>query len=386
MLRTRLPSHLQLEQSRKMRLLITVPDLALEAGGPARSSLRTAEAVADLGIPVALAYRDDGRARLTPGNKVCDYPITEAPTRSLRGYLSHRRGLSAAIRDFKPSLVYDFGVWLPQNIASYQATQSARLPWISSTRGMLEPWSLHHKSVKKKVAWLLYQKHMLLNAAAIITTSPGERTNVLRLLPRSEVWIIPNGVDLPASASDAHSGPRQALYLSLINAKKQPDVLVRAWARVRPSGWRLVIAGPGDAGYRQMLANMIGHLGLSSVVELKDAAYGEDKEKLFRTSHLFVLPTQSENFGNAIAEALAHGLPVITTTGTPWECLAEEGAGWWVAATETEISSALQLACNSPPETLKKMGAAGKAIAKRYSWSSTAHRLIENIESRYSQI
>ena len=109
--------------------------------------------------------------------------------------------------------------------------------------------------------------------------------------------------------------------------------------------------------------------GLESDFEFPGLVVGEQKERCFAEADIFILPTYSENFGIAVAEALARGLPVITTTGAPWEDLVVHDCGWWVTPDVDGIASALSLAMSLPQSTLAAMGARGvKLVQEKYSW------------------
>ena len=357
-----------------MRLLITIPNLAQASGGPSISAVRTAESCAELGATVALAFVADARPANLPGPAVRQLAIRGNGA----ALLASLRGQVAA---FSPDVIYDFGVWRTPNLASFLAARIAGIPWVCSPRGMLEPWALGSKSWKKRLGWLTYQRPVLRHAHALVSTSVQEQDNLRALLPDVPIWVVPNGVDLPQPGTAAAPRPRQALFLSRLDPKKQPDQLLRAWARARPADWRLVLAGPAAPAYREMLGGLVTSLGLQATVDLRDAVYAQEKDRLFRESDLFVLPTLSENFGIAIAEALSYGLPVITTTEVPWSEIAEHGCGWIVPPTQPALEMALAQACALPAGSLRTMGDRGRELAQRYSWSSAAQRLLTNFES-----
>jgi glycosyltransferase involved in cell wall biosynthesis len=101
------------------------------------------------------------------------------------------------------------------------------------------------------------------------------------------------------------------------------------------------------------------------------------KKSAFFDAELFVLPTHSESFGIVVAEALAHGLPVLTTTGAPWSILPESGCGWWVDPTVDGIAEGLRQATILDPEILQAMGAKGRALViTEFGWNRVADRIL----------
>ena len=91
---------------------------------------------------------------------------------------------------------------------------------------------------------------------------------------------------------------------------------------------------------------------------------------------LFVLPTQSENFGIAIAEALAAGLPVITTKGAPWAGLHEKNCGWWIETNLEDLDETLLNAMNLPALELQEMGKRAKSwMQSEYSWQECGRKM-----------
>ena len=137
-------------------------------------------------------------------------------------------------------------------------------------------------------------------------------------------------------------------------------MLIEAWARVRPQGWCLQIAGPDEAGCQgSSWKRRSTTAGLSAVVSFLGPVEGPRKQAAFLEADLFVLPTRSESFGMGIAEALAHGLPVLTTTGAPWPMLVEHGCGWWVEPTVDGIAEGLRDATSRDADALRAMGDEG---------------------------
>jgi len=93
------------------------------------------------------------------------------------------------------------------------------------------------------------------------------------------------------------------------------------------------------------------------------------------------LPSHSESFGMAVAEALAHGVPVLTTSGAPWSLVQETGCGWWVQPTVDGIADGLRHATSLDRETLLKMGEKGRSLVSReFGWKRIANLMLSTYE------
>jgi glycosyltransferase involved in cell wall biosynthesis len=87
-------------------------------------------------------------------------------------------------------------------------------------------------------------------------------------------------------------------------------------------------------------------------------------------------PSIIENFGNVVAEALAHRVPVIASTGTPWDGLRERSCGWWIAPTVEGLAGALRAALQAEPAELQAMGERGWRWMT-FSWPAFARRMAD---------
>ena len=122
--------------------------------------------------------------------------------------------------------------------------------------------------------------------------------------------------------------------------------------------------------------------GLEQVVSFTGPLADGMKKSAFFDADLLVLPTHSESFGIVVAEALAHGLPVLTTTGAPWSILPESGCGWWVDATVDGIAEGLRQATILDPEALWSMGAKGRVLVSRqFDWKCIADLMLSTYDA-----
>jgi glycosyltransferase involved in cell wall biosynthesis len=264
-------------------------------------------------------------------------------------------------------LLHDHGQWLATNRAAAVVGRSLKIPRVVSPRGMLSPWSLSRRRWSKRVLWRLHARRDLETAAAIHATSELEQGELRGLGLRAPIIVAPNGIEFPGEIVAKRQSPRELLFLSRIHPKKGLLDLVEAWRRLRPAGWRVVIAGPDEGGHRAELEAAIKKAELQTDFEFTGPVEGDRKWDLYGRASLFVLPSYSENFGLVVAEALASGTPVVTTRVTPWSLLRDERCGWWVDPGPDALENALREALVS--EDLPGMGdRARRVVRERFAW------------------
>lgn len=131
------------------------------------------------------------------------------------------------------------------------------------------------------------------------------------------------------------------------------------------------------AGHQKQVERAVFAAGLGEVVSFTGPVGRQMKKSAFFDADLFVLPTHSESFGIVVAEALAHDLPVLTTTRAPWSLLPLSGCGWWVDATVDGIAEGLREATILDSETLHAMGAKGHALViAEFAWKRVANLVL----------
>lgn len=354
-----------------MRILLVATSLRAAYGGPAFSVPQLATALGDHDVEVGLWAADGSAAD-------AELFAPSAKVKRLSGSL----GEEATV--FGPHLIHDNGVWLPHNHRTAELASARGIARIVSTRGMLEPWAIRHKGVKKTLAWELYQRRDLQRASALHATAEAEAANLEALGLDAPIITIPNGVDLP-SLTETTARPaaeaRTALFLGRLYPIKGLPMLIEAWATVRPAGWRLVIAGPDEGGHRAVLEQAVAAGALGDVVSFAGPVAGGAKSALLRQADLFILPSHSESFGMALAEALAHATPVLTTTAVPWPMLEARGCGWRTAPTVEALAAALQVALGCDRPTLARMGVRGRAlVAETLGWDGIAAQFTQLYE------
>jgi glycosyltransferase involved in cell wall biosynthesis len=160
------------------------------------------------------------------------------------------------------------------------------------------------------------------------------------------------------------------MFLSRLHPGKGADMLLQSWKKLQYKfpDWELVLAGPINDNYSRNITNLAKELNCKRITFTGEVT-GQIKTDTFTNSDLFVLPTSSENFCFVIAEAFAHGLPVITTKGAPWQGIEKENCGWWIDKNEDELVACLSHAMTLPSAQLKEMGVRGREWMKRdFTW------------------
>ena len=272
------------------------------------------------------------------------------------------------------------GLWRMPNIYPGLAAERAGVPLILSPRGMLGKAALAFSARQKKLFWHLFQRRALRPIRCFHATALSEVDDIRTFGLEKPVAVIPNGIDVaPVTSPGAlsPSRPRQVLYLGRIHPKKGIDRLLRAWAHLAGAnlGWELRIVGPSEKGHSGQLQMLAQELGLSNVC-FEGPLYGDAKASAYADAALFVLPTLHENFGMVVAEALAHGTPVISTFGAPWEGLITERCGWWVDHCPESLAAALKEGMALSDDERAQMGAMGRDWMERdFSWETIAEKM-----------
>jgi len=280
-------------------------------------------------------------------------------------------------------LVHSHGLWMYPFWAAFHWARKHRQPHVLSVRGMLEPWARRYHFWKKVPVWWAWEKEHVTTADVLHATSIQEATNLRRLGLRNPIAVIPNGVDVPdlQGRSPRAGVARTAVFLSRVHPVKGLLNLVEAWRLVRPRGWRLIIAGEDESNHAAEVVQAIVRAGLETQIQMVGPAYGQTKAILFETADLFVLPTLSESFGIAVAEALAYGVPVITTKAAPWKELIDYSCGWWVEAGVGPLARALEEAARVSDTERRAMGERGRRLVEeKFSWPRIARQMKEVYE------
>ena len=255
-------------------------------------------------------------------------------------------------------------------------------PVVWSPRGALQRWEGSTRPVLKRV-WEQLLRTVVSRRLILHVTSELEAEESLKIFPGIRTAMISNGVDVPERTRHIPgSGMLRLLFLGRLHPKKGIDNLLSACKMLgddSAKSWFITLAGSGDPRYTESLRMQIEKLGLSSRVKMIGEAIGNAKEKLFEEADMVVVPSYTENFGMVVAEALARGVAVIASKGTPWQRVEEIGCGLWVENDPASLSKAIDQMSKMP---LREMGERGRRWMEReFSWSRVAEEMIRLYES-----
>lgn len=286
----------------------------------------------------------------------------------------------------KPDLVHVNCCWMPACAFVQQMAQKRNIKVVLTPHGMLEPWIIRrHYWTRKLPALLLYQKAAIQNADCLQATAESEKENLLKLGYNSNIKIVKLGIDAESIImKTSWKKNKQLLFLSRVHVKKGINYLIEAVDDLQKKlqGYKILVAGEGDADYVATLKQQIADKGLQEIIQLIGGVYGDKKWELFQTSDFFVLPTHSENFGLAIAESLASGTPVITTVGTPWNDLNSSNSGAWIEIGTQPLVETLRRFLSLSDGELEAMGKNGrKLIETKYSAKVMAEEMMKVYDS-----
>jgi len=275
-------------------------------------------------------------------------------------------------------VVHLMAVYSFPTIPTMAACRMLGRPLVWSPRGMLQRWEgmkrPYLKTLWESVCRITAPKRIMLHA-----TSEEEAKESAKRLPGVDTVVVPNGVEIPETISPPNAqSARRFIYLGRIHPKKGIENLLGAYKIVEgllaaPSS--LVIAGDGDPSYVQTIKHRIQQLSLNGSVRMIGHVTNEAKREFFESADVLIAPSFTENFGLVVAEALAHGVPVIASRGTPWHRIEEIGCGLWVENSPESLAAAM-LRLNSMP--LRDMGLRGREwMQSEFAWSSLASKMID---------
>jgi glycosyltransferase involved in cell wall biosynthesis len=385
-----------------MKILHVIADLAPRHGGPSRACWEMARAVARLGHelsiyttnqdgPVELAVPTD-RPVWRDGVEVRYFPIQ--PPRFWGTSLPLARALGRKIPTV--DLVHIHSLYLFHDLVAGPLCRRAGVPYLVRPHGTLDPFIHRRHRWRKSLMEHLFENRNLRHAAALHFTTAAEQALAAPYTFETPGVVVPLGIDFAEfedmpppgrfrSAYPEIGDKRIILFFGRVNFKKGLDILARAFGLVarRRQDVHLVIAGPDNEGWGDKVRTWLQEAGVLDRATFTGMLLGSERLAVLRDADLFVLPSYSENFGLAVMEAMAAGLPVIISDQVNiFREVQEFGAGKITPCEAGPVAAAI-LELTENPDVAAKMGQKGLALVKgRYQWDQVAKAL----EAAYGNI
>ena len=283
-------------------------------------------------------------------------------------------------------IIHQHGIWLPTSKISINFSKMGK-PVFIQPHGLLEQYRINKSKVKKQIAYHLFEKENIRASMALIACSGKEAKNLKMMFPSKDVAIIPIGISnfylknfVHCQLNTPSSDQKEILFLSQIIPVKGLERLFKILSIISDQllkDWTVIIAGYGREKYIKYLKILATQLNIDDYIKFIGPVYESDKIKLLDSSDFFILPSFSENFGIVIAEALARGLPVLTTAGTPWEALNKYKCGLCVGNDIESIQAGLEYMLNQSDSERKDWSINGKKLIKsKYLWDSIINQYL----------
>lgn len=376
-------------------MLQLAASLAVRDGGPPQAILGLSEALSALGVDnlVATTNADGKRARENVALRkiihVGGADVIYFPVHWPRRLKASIRLMTFVAREARQrDVIHIHGLYLFSTLLGLYVSRLYGKPYVLVPHGGLQPYHQRKSRYLKRLFDASVGRDLVCGAATVVCASDSEAGAAYARGAR-RVDVIPHGVtsigeragpDGARLLREIPSGALVVLFLGRFTTKKNPDLLLRVWSRVRPTRTALLLmVGPDDSFTANELRAEAERLGCSSSVRVCGPVGGGDRHALMRRADLFVLPSESENFGMTIPEALAAGTACMVSAGvgSGW-AVRESQAGWVLPVLEESAWLAALTSALSDQSHLVELGQlARRYAANRFDWEDIAARYIQ---------
>ncbi len=386
-----------------LKILQIVPSISLVYGGPSQMVRGLAAALSDQPVVsqvTVITTDSNGDVDELPLAVPLGQPVIEdgyeviyfrcSPFRRYKFSLDLLRWLWANADQY--DIAHIHALFSPVSTSAATVCRWKNLPYLMRPLGTLDPADLQKKKQMKQLYASLLERPNLAGAAAIHFTSEQEAKVSERFGVETPDVVIPLGVALPdlperaaaqASVRAAFDIPAErtiVLFMSRVDPKKGFDLLLPALEKLHQRGclfhFLLCGANPQDRAYEDDIRRQIQAASWADQATLSGFVSGQLKAQILSAADVFVLPSYYENFGIAVAEAMAASIPVVISDQVHiWPAIQSSAAGWVVPCEVKALTEALELAIAQPEERRHRGQNARRCAQEKYSWEAIAQRI-----------
>ena len=381
-----------------MKILHVIAALYPERGGPAKVGPEMCRALAKKGVDVSIYTTNlniSGTLDVPTDRAVIHdgVPVYYFPTSGLRQY-GFSLPLAEALQSFIPTfdLVHIHSLYMFHTSASAHFCRKFKVPYIIRPHGTLDPYLRRKSRIKKGIYNLFLENRNLDKASAIHYTSEEEMILAHRPMNiQSPGVVVPLGLNpedyakLPVPDSFRNRFPEcrgKFLYLFLgrLDFKKGLDLLCKAFGEIarQRKDVHLIIAGPDEMGCTKQMRIWLAEEGILDRVTFTGMLSGKDKLAAFNDADVFVLSSYTENFGVALVEAMACGMPVVISDRVNiWREIADAEAGLVTKCNPDDVYRGMSQLLKDPDLRMKLGRNAKELVADRYTWDKNIDLMID---------
>lgn len=360
----------------KLRIVHIVAGLWKDTGGPAEVIPNLCKAQVQAGAEVILCSIDGDTAPQVTALEGSGVDVRLFP--AVDSFWRYSPAMARFLKSLGPvDVIHNHGHWLWPNWCACSVARRNNALLVTTPHGTLVPGMLKRSSLKKRIAWTLFDRHLVARAHVIHALSLAEHDAMAPKLGihAKKVQIVPNGVNLGENAGRYTAGSGGVLlFLSRVSPIKGVIQLLTAWQKLAPkfSEWSLRIVGPLDPEIAEEVTSLSQSLDR---VELVGPIYADERWAEYRAATAFVLPTLGEGLPTVLLEASAHCLPVITTQEANFNELFEAGGSILTSPEPCALETTLTEFFRRSSEERCAFGLRGRALMEaRYTWGAIARQ------------
>jgi glycosyltransferase involved in cell wall biosynthesis len=376
-----------------MKILHVIPSLSDQLDGPANAIGKMCSNLKAKGLDITIYTTD-----LHPinYNRMNGLDLRVFKTFKNNNYC-FSRGLWHAIKKNIEhyDLIHIHALWVFPTTIAASIARKKKLPYIIRTCGMLDHYSIYHnrlKGIKKLLYFNSFERRNLNRASAVHFTSLDEQSRTRHMNIKALSMVLPVGIEktdflsLPSKGNFKNKyqflkGKKIILFLSRIHYKKGLEILLDAYKKVldKTDEAFLVIAGPDNEGYKSILEKKIESLHLNDKVLFTGLVGGKDKMEILADADVFCLPSFQENFGIAVAEAMAAGLPVVISDQVNIHSeISQANAGIVTRCDADEVAGGILKILNNDSLRAEMGQNARKLVFDKFTWDKIADEMVES--------